>query len=140
MKKSTKLILAGISAGLVAFLVVTFLSGNKKNPNEMDLQPVVQAINIKCPMNVDNITRLDSAANFTNFMLTYYYSVLTVSYKEVDLTQFQESMKSRMQNKYEKDAEFETFRKAKVALAFEYKDKNGKFLAYFVCDNLKNKL
>lgn len=139
MSKSTKLILAAIAAGLSAFFVISMMSGDKSNSNEMDLEAAVDGVNSQCPMVVDATSRLDSASHYTNYQMTYFYTIHSVSFRDIDLPQFQTLMQTKMQEKYDSAAEFDLFRKSNVAIAYDYKDKDGKFLAYFVCDSKKNK-
>ena len=110
----------------------TGTTGNAVNNN---LFTVAKEINKKCPMPTDENTRLDSATAFNEYMITYHYTVHTVSNKDVDVTKFKNTMQTSMNEKYKTDPELAVYRDNKIAIAYDYKDKNGGFLCYFVCGN-----
>lgn len=105
-------------------------TGNAVNDN---LFTVAKEINKKCPMPTDENTRLDSATAFNEYMITYHYTVHTVSNKDVDVTKFKNSMQTTMNEKYKTDPQLAIYRDNKIAIAYDYKDKNGGFLCYFIC-------
>jgi nitrogen fixation protein FixH len=110
----------------------TSLSGSAVNQN---LFAVAKEINKKCPMPTDENTRLDSASVYNEFMITYHYTVHTVSNTEVDLKKFKTSMETSMTEKYKTDPQLAIYRDNNIAIAYDYKDKAGDFLCYFICGN-----
>ena len=110
----------------------TSLSGSAVNQN---LFAVAKEINKKCPMPTDENTRMDSASVYNEFMITYHYTVHTVSNKEVDLKKFKTSMETVMNEKYKTDPQLAIYRDNNIAIAYDYKDKAGDFLCYFICGN-----
>lgn len=106
-------------------------AGSAVNQN---LYAVTKEINKKCPMPTDENTRMDSASVYNEFMITYHYTVHTVSNKEVDLNKFKTSMETSMAAKYKTDPQLAIYRDNKIAIAYDYKDKVGDFLCYFICD------
>ena len=136
MKKYSRLILL---AFLIAFSLSscsdaasnkTSTSGSTVNQN---LFVVAKEINKKCPIATDENTRLDSASVYNEFMITYHYTVHTVSNKEVDLKKFKTSMEASMNEKYRTDPQLTIYRDNNIAIAYDYKDKTGDFLCYFIC-------
>lgn len=107
----------------------TSLSGTAVNQN---LFAVAKEINKKSPMPTDENTRLDSASVYNEFMITYHYTVHTVSNKEVDLKKFKTSMETTMAEKYKTDPQLAIYRDNNIAIAYDYKDKAGDFLCYFI--------
>ena len=105
-------------------------NGTTVNDN---LFAVVKEINKKCPMPTDENTRLDSATAFNEYMITYHYTVHTVNNKDVDITKFKTNMQTTMNEKYKTDPQLAIYRDNKIAIAYDYKDKNGGFLCYFIC-------
>jgi hypothetical protein len=84
MKKMKKLI-------AILFIVASLISctntpnnksggatGNVVNDN---LFTVAKEINKRCPMTIDESTRMDSATVFNEYMITYHYTVHTVNNK-----------------------------------------------------------
>ncbi len=109
----------------------TGATGNAVNDN---LFSVAAEINKRCPMPTDENTRMDSATVFNEYMITYHYTVHTVSNKDVDVAKFKTNMQTTMDEKYKTDPQLAVYRDNKIAIAYDYKDKNGGFLCYFVCD------
>lgn len=105
------------------------ITGAAVNQN---LFAVAKEINKKCPMPTDENTRLDSASVYNEFMITYHYTVHTVSNKEVDLKKFKTSMETSMDEKYKTDPQLAIYRDNSIAIAYDYKDKAGDFLCYFI--------
>ena len=136
MKKYSRLILL---AFLIAFSLSscsdgvsnkTLTGGSDVNQN---LFAVAKEINKNCPIATDENTRLDSASVYNEFMITYHYTIHTVSNKEVDLKKFKTTMETSMKDKYQTDPQLAIYRNNKIAIAYEYKDKEGGFLCYFIC-------
>lgn len=106
--------------------------GNAVNDN---LFAVAKEINKKCPMPVDENTRMDSATVYNEFMITYHYTMHNVNSKDVDLKKFKSSMETAMNAKYKTNNELVVYRDNKIAIAYDYKDRGGDFLCYFICGN-----
>lgn len=104
-------------------------TGNVVNDN---LFTVAKEINKRCPMTIDESTRMDSATVFNEYMITYHYTVHTVSNKEVDLKMFKTNMETAMNDKHKTDPQLAVYRDNNIAIAYDYKDKDGGFLCYFV--------
>ena len=105
-------------------------SGSVVNQN---LFAVAKEINKKCPIQVDESSRMDSASVYNEYMITYHYTVFSISNKDVDLKKFKTTMETSMKEKYQTDPQLAIYRDNKIAIAYDYKDKNGQFLCYFVC-------
>ncbi len=105
-------------------------TGSTVNDN---LFAVAKEINKKCPMPVDENTRIDSATVYNEYMITYHYTVHTISNKEVDVAKFKTNMQTSMDGKYKTDPQLAVYRDNKIAIAYDYKDKNGGFLCYLIC-------
>ena len=105
-------------------------TGSTVNQN---LFTVAKEINKKCPMATDENTRLDSATAFNEYMITYHYTVHTASNKDVDIAAFKTSMQTTMNEKYKTDPQLKIYRDNSIAIAYDYKDKNGGYLSYFIC-------
>jgi accessory colonization factor AcfC len=53
----------------------------------------------------------------------------------VDLKKFKTSMETSMTEKYKTDPQLAIYRDNNIAIAYDYKDKAGDFLCYFICGN-----
>jgi hypothetical protein len=125
---------------LFLILITSFFSCSSKQSNSTsnaavneNLYAVAKEINKKCPMPTDENTRLDSAVVFNEYMITYHYTVHTLSNKDLDLKKFKNTLETTMNQKYKTDPQLAIYRDNKIAIAYDYKDKNGGFLCYFVC-------
>ncbi|MEQ1553655.1 MAG: hypothetical protein ABL929_05725 [Ferruginibacter sp.] len=107
-------------------------SGVTSSAVNQNLFAVAKEINKRCPMPTDENTRMDSATVFNEFMITYHYTVHTTSNKNVDLKKFKTTMETAMNEKYKTDPQLAIYRDNNIAIAYDYKDKDGGFLCYFV--------
>jgi major membrane immunogen (membrane-anchored lipoprotein) len=125
---------------VVSVIAITFCrcsgnAGNKETAGTVvnqNLFALAKEINKKCPMATDENTRMDSATVFNEYMITYHYTVHTVSSKNLDLAKFKASMQSAMDEKYKTDPQLKIYRDNKITIAYDYKDKAGNFLCYFI--------
>jgi hypothetical protein len=107
-------------------------SGKSGTAVNQNLFAAAAEINKKCPIATDENTRMDSATVFNEYMITYHYTIHTVSNKDIDLAKFKGSMQSAMDEKYKTDPQLKIYRDNNIAVAYDYKDKTGGFLCYFI--------
>lgn len=127
--------LLAIPAITIAFCSCSSNADNKETSGTVvnqNLFAVAKEINKKCPITTDENTRMDSATVYNEYMITYHYSIHTVSNKDVDLAKFKTSMQLAMEEKYKTDPQLKIYRDNKIAVAYDYKDKAGGFLCYFI--------
>ncbi len=140
-KTSIILLVLGATVSLVVSAVVSkcvsesfnTVSFSKSTPKkEVDFNDVLKQtaneINALCPMNVDEMTRLDNAVALSNRTLQYNYTLFNTLKKDVNMPEFQKSMKALLIESIKEKPEMKSFRDNKVTLAYNYKDKNGEFL------------
>jgi hypothetical protein len=109
-------------------------SGKSGTPINQNLFAVAAEINRKCPIATDENTRMDSATVFNEYMITYHYTLHTITNKDIDLVKFKGSMQSAMDEKYKTDPQLKIYRDNKITIAYDYKDKAGDFLCYFIVE------
>ena len=124
----------------LAIAISLYSCGHNNNKTGMssvnkNLFNVAKEITKKCPMVTDPDTRLDSAVAFNEYMITYHYTVITANSKTVDLQKFKTNMETAMKEKYKTDSQLAIYRDNKIAIAYNYKDKTGQYLCYFICGN-----
>ena len=107
-------------------------SGKSGTAVNQNLFAAAAEINKKSPIATDENTRMDSATVFNEYMITYHYTIHTVSNKDIDLVKFKGSMQSAMDEKYKTDPQLKIYRENNIAVAYDYKDKAGNFLCYFI--------
>ncbi|MBP6430357.1 MAG: hypothetical protein KA319_01145 [Ferruginibacter sp.] len=133
MKKTIALLFAAVILFSCSNSTSNKAGGATGNTVNSNLFAVAKEINKKCPMPVDEMTRLDSATVFNEYLITFHYTVHAVSNKAVDLKKFKTSMETSMNEKYKTDPQLAIYRDNNIAIAYDYKDKDGGFLCYFVC-------
>lgn len=129
------LVLKILAIPVIIFYSCSGNAGNKETSGTVVNQKlfvIAKEINKKCPIAIDENTRMDSATVFNEYMITYHYSINTVSNKDVDLAKFKASMQLAMDEKYKTDPQLKIYRDNKIAIAYDYKDKTGDFLCYFI--------
>ena len=145
--KTRNILLTAVTAGFVV-MMTTYKRNIKSEATKsktatvtnsnaaVDLQKTVYEINQKCPMMTDDETRLDSVSQKDNFLLTYHLTLPKVSNKNYDIAKFKASMQEKLCNDYltTTDPSYQSMRKSNIALAYDYKDKDGGFMAYFICE------
>jgi hypothetical protein len=116
---------------IVAYFATQFLLKEFKGNNHV-LKDMANELNKKCPIMVDNVTRLDSASipNDNTFQYNYTLSISKEDsiYKGESIKQF---IKSNAQKNLNKNPEMNYMRDNLVSLKYTYKDKNGKQLFDF---------
>lgn len=125
-----------VSIAILLFSCSGTPSGTNKTGNAVNdnLFTVAKEINKKCPIITDENTRMDSATVFNEYMITYHYTIHTINNKDVDITKFKNSLQTTMNEKYKTDPQLAIYRDNKIAIAYDYKDKNAGFLCYFICE------
>ena len=145
--KTRNILLTAVTAGFVV-MMTTYKRNIKSEATKsktatvtnsnaaVDLQKTAYEINQKCPIMTDDQTRLDSVTQKDNFMLTYHLTLPKVSNKNYDIAKFKASMQEKLCNDYltTTDPSYQSMRKSNIALAYDYKDKDGGFMAYFICE------
>ena len=127
-----------VAALAIAFTLYNCGSKNSTGVGSVankNLFAVAKEITKKCPIVTDPDTRLDSAVAFNEYMITYHYTVHTANSKDVDLQKFKTTMETVMSEKYKTDPKLAIYRDNKIAIAYNYKDKAGQYLCYFICGN-----
>jgi hypothetical protein len=118
-------------AFIVAYVGTQFLLKEFKG-NDHVLKDMANELNKKCPIMVDNVTRLDSASipNDSTFQYNYTLSISKEDsiYKGESIKQF---IKSNAQKNLDENPEMNYMRDNLVSLKYTYKDKNGKQLFDF---------
>jgi len=116
-----------IIVGVVVYQLVShFLF---KPPSfETQLMKVAAELNKNCPFMVDSDTRLDNAVGGPGKNFVYNYTLINHAAVELNIVELKQNMIPSLTNYIKTSEDMQTFRKEKVTLKYNYKDKFGAFL------------
>lgn len=121
-KRKKVIIALGVFAGIALFAIVYHFFTTKPTTDRV-LQLTALTVNKKCPMMVDEETRLDSVEAIGNKTLQYHYTLVNYSVKELDLEKLKATMQPYILKEIKTKPEMKVFREKGVKLAYFYKDK-----------------
>ena len=105
------------------------LSGCGKQPdNEMVLRATVEQVNALTPMEVDEITRLDSASYQLPATLRYHYTLSIDSLSVAERADMEEYMRATLPDRIREEKGSEALGRLGVELQYCYFNPSGKLL------------
>lgn len=130
-KKIISQVIITILTFLVAFFGTTYLMSNF-NSADKELNKIAIEINKSAPTMVDKDTRLDNVSVFEN-TLEYNYTLINIAKDDagLDLDGAKKFIMKNAQDNLDNRPEMKDYREKKIALKYNYKDKNGKQLFDF---------
>lgn len=113
---------------VVASLLVYFLASGvfDKSPEEQ-LQLLSKGLNEKCPMMVDDITRLDSTQS-EGLFLTYFYTLKGVEKSMGDFSAAESEISGQILEQIKTTPDMKALRDIHVTFRYVYRDQNGEDL------------
>lgn len=128
-----------IAIFVVVFAVAFFGTQYLMKPNlGKELQKVAADLNQKCPMQVDNDTRLDKADFEAPKTIQYRYTILTVDKDSLPDTEAPKKfLRQQSQENLDTAPGMKLFREQDVTLHYFYNDKNGKPIFDFAINPTK---
>src|SRR5262245_50765160 len=124
----------GAVSAIVAYVVVSGLVSGRFTTSDAsvdaELTKTAAEINGKCPMTVDEFTRLDSTAALPGRKLMYKYTIVNKP-ATLDSEALVAALRPRSINNYKTVQEMATLRKMKVTLVYSYSDDKGNQFARF---------
>ena len=118
-------IIVGIIAFAVSYLGVQYFF---KKDVASELNNAVIELNKQAPVQVDEFTRLDSAASVGKTKFIYYYTLVNSLKAEVDLDTVNKYTKPAIIKSVKESDDLKPFRKNNITLDYSYFDKNGEFV------------
>lgn len=120
--------------GLIAFAVLFVLTYwlmtgplSSKTTVEKQLQMLSAGLSEKCPMMVDDITRLDSVRS-QGIVLNYYYTLMGVDKGMGDFSQAGQQIGVQILEQVKTSPDMSTLRRNRVTFGYIYRDRNGTLL------------
>jgi hypothetical protein len=141
MEESKNKIISQVAIFAVTFIVAFFGTQylmKSTNSSDKELMKISDDMNKKCPIMVDNETQLDNSKVFDN-TLQYNYTLVNVVRNDssFDLIGAKKFIMKNAQDNLDNRPEMKSYREKKVALKYNYKDKNGKNLFDFTINTKK---
>lgn len=119
----------GVLAVVGTALCAMCLSGCGKQPdNEMVLRATVEQVNALTPMEVDEITRLDSASYQLPATLRYHYTLSIDSLSVAERADMEEYMRATLPDRIREEKGSEALGRLGVELQYCYFSPSGKLL------------
>lgn len=112
--------------------VAVFVSNVFRDNPEKELKAMVANCNEECPLQVDNLTTLDSMSfKEEPLKVEYYYSLDTTKYYKVNLKDAQSRLEANAIKDLDTNEGKEVLRKYDVMLNYNYSDNKGNKLFDF---------
>jgi hypothetical protein len=125
-----------IIGAVVGFMIArAVIESNRRDEPLSFYKALVQTsnkINAKLPMQVDNETRLDATVVGPGNRLTYLYTLTSLSSDDVNVADLTAALKPRLVDGYRTSVGMAAFRRAKVELYYQYRDKDSNSLTTIV--------
>ena len=121
------LVLLVVGLGLYLFLG----GGSHRNFDDTLLQSAID-MNKTLPMMVDKDTRLDATTAGPGRRFTYSYTLINHTAADLDASVLQNGLRPSLIANYRSLPQMKEFREANVELHYQYKDRNGAFVADIV--------
>lgn len=130
-QEKTKANRISIIVGAVAFAITSYgvqqLFFSPK-PFDKQMKEAAIEVNKKCPMVVDEYSRLDSASAIDDKNFLYYYTLVDIEKSEVNLDTVNKYIRPNIISNVKNTPELKVFRDNKVTIDYNYYDKNGVFV------------
>jgi hypothetical protein len=126
--RNKKILIIAIS---VFFAVVAgaIIEQNVLRPStEKQLEKAAALLNKKCPMLVDEETRLDNTLALPGKVFQYNFTLVNMVIDSINIPAFEENMKPLIISGIKTNPQLKAYRNKQVTLTYCYSDKNGKLI------------
>jgi len=116
-----------IIAGIIIYQLIIHLV--LKPPTiESQLMKESAELNKNCPLMIDNNTRLDNTIGGPGKFFVYNYTLIHHTAAELNIVELKQNMVPVLTNTIKTSEDMQIFRREKVTLKYNYRDKQGVFL------------
>ncbi|AWI24705.1 hypothetical protein [Flavobacterium pallidum] len=117
-----------IAFGLAFFVTTKLMSGNSVMARA---KAEIESVNKKCPMKIDDMTRLDSVA-LSGKIANYYYTILkSKDSLPQDMSPVVAEIKAKTQQNFDTSPQMKIIRDNQFGLKYNYRDNKGAHLFDF---------
>lgn len=103
-------------------------------PYNNELARVSNELNKRCPIWVDDETRLDNTMVLPSGILEYNFTLINTVYDSINTDSLKTLIKPILENNYLTNPELEYYRQNRITLAYNFKDKLGTYVIKFIID------
>lgn len=119
------LIVAFTVVGLVGATILSMQNVFKPFVTGKILETAVNEVNKRCPVMIDQYTRLDSASVISGNSMQYNYTLINTELSEVNQDTVKKYVLPEIINNVKTSPDLKPFRDLKTTLIYSYRDKNG---------------
>ena len=120
-------IIVGLIAFGISFFVVQKLFNNQQSFDKA-MMKAANEINESCPIMVDNDTRLDNTVAMPNNVFQYNYTLVNLVKSEINIDEIRNYIEPNVVNNVKTNPDMKDYKKNKITMAYNYRDKNGEFI------------
>ena len=115
-----------------AFFILILSSCNSQEGVDNKALKVVAQFNSKCPMMIDQETRMDGIEVKNGNTIVYKYTLINLFAAKVDTARFNLALRPGIINTIKTNAELNELKRIKSSFEYYYKDRDGKFIYSFL--------
>lgn len=115
-----------------ALFILLLSSCNSQEGVDNKALKVVAQFNSKCPMMIDQETRMDGIEVKNGNTIVYKYTLINLFAAKVDTARFNLALRPGIINTIKTNAELNELKRIKSSFEYYYKDREGKFIYSFV--------
>ena len=119
-------VILAVVAFIVSYFVIQAVFFNN-SVFDKSMMEMASELNKVCPIMVDAETRLDNSIALPGNMFQYNYTLVNIEKSTIDTNEFKKFLEPELINQVKTNPQMEIFRKNKVTLNYNYRDKNGVF-------------
>lgn len=128
-QKKQKTNWVSVIVGAVAFTLASYGVQHLFFPSfDKQMKKAAEEVNKKCPVVLDEYSRLDSASTIGDKSFLYYYTLVDLEKSEVNLDTVNKYIRPYIINNVKTNPELKPFRNHQVTMDYNYYDKNGVFV------------
>lgn len=115
-----------------ALFILILSSCNSQEGVDNKALKVVAQFNSKCPMMIDQETRMDGIEVKNGNTIVYKYTLINLFAAKVDTARFNSALRPGIINTIKTNAELNELKRIKSSFEYYYKDREGKFIYSFL--------
>ncbi len=120
-------VIIGISAlAIIIYLFNLFVVQPKSV--EKQLKSVAQNLNVKCPITLDQVAKLDSVGSISNKNFIFYQSLYRLHKGEINFDSVNQNIRPKLIKDIKNNPNFKAFKKNNITIDYIFHDMYGEFI------------